>query len=67
MEKELGSGQPEVAKQGKPAQQLRSLRPPMTLGVIVRALLGVILFFCGVVFGVWLIIRFRRIIEDHNA
>jgi hypothetical protein len=25
-----------------------------------RALLGVLVFFCGIVFGVWLIIRFRR-------
>jgi len=39
----------------------------MTPRVILRALLGVLLFFCGIVFGVWLIIRFRRRIQDGNA
>jgi hypothetical protein len=33
---------------------------PRTPGTIVLALLGVLLFFCGVLFGIWLIIRFRR-------
>ena len=33
---------------------------PRTPGAIIRALLGVLLFFCGILFGVWLIIRFRR-------
>jgi hypothetical protein len=41
-------------------RQLRALIPPMTPRVIFRALLGVLLFFCGIVFGIWLIIRFRR-------
>jgi len=45
-------------------QQLRALKPPMTPRVIFRALLGVLLFFCGIVFGAWLIIRFRRHIDD---
>jgi len=36
----------------------------MTPKVIFRALLGVLLFFCGIVFGAWLIIRFRRRILD---
>jgi len=33
---------------------------PRTPGAIFRALLGVLLFFCGILFGVWLIIRSRR-------
>ena len=45
-------------------RQLRALIPPITPGVIFRALLGVLLFFCGIVFGLWLIIRFRRHIDD---
>jgi hypothetical protein len=45
-------------------RQLRALILPMTPRVIFRALLGVLLFFCGIVFGVWLIIRFRRRIQD---
>lgn len=39
---------------------MRALIPPMTPGMIFRALLGVLVFFCGIVFGVWLIIRYRR-------
>jgi len=45
----------------------RPLTPPITPRVIFRALLGVLLFFCGIVFGVWLIFRFRRHIQDDNA
>lgn len=41
-------------------RQLRALMPPMTPRVIFRALLGVLLFFCGIVYGAWLIIRHRR-------
>ena len=67
MEKELGIGQLEGAEQGEPAQQPRSLLPPMTARMIFRALLGVLLFFCGIVFGAWLIIRFRRHSEDVSA
>lgn len=66
VEKELGIGQLEGAEQGEPAQQPRSLLPPMTARMIFRALLGVLLFFCGIVFGAWLIFRFRRHIEEHN-
>jgi len=44
-------------------RQLRALIPPITPRVVFRALLGVLLFFCGIVFGVWLIIRFRRHIQ----
>lgn len=33
---------------------------PRTPGTIFRALLGVLLFFCGILFGIWLIIRHRR-------
>ena len=47
-------------------QQLRALIPPITPKVIFRALLGVLLFFCGIVFGIWLIIRFRRRIHDNR-
>jgi len=45
-------------------QRLRALMPPTTPRVIFRALLGVLLFFCGIVFGVWLIIRYRRHIQE---
>jgi hypothetical protein len=48
-------------------QQLRALIPPMTPWFILRALFGVILFFCGIVFGVWLIIRFRRLDRGNGA
>ena len=67
MEKELGIGQLEGAEQGEPAQQPRSLLPLMTARVIFRALLGVLLFLCGIVLGVWLIFRFRRHVEEPNA
>jgi len=39
---------------------LRSLLPPATPRFIFRAILGVLLFFCGIVLGVWLIFRYRR-------
>lgn len=45
-------------------RQLRALMPPMTPMVLFRALLGVVLFFCGIVLGAWLIIRFRQHIQD---
>jgi hypothetical protein len=41
------------------SKALRALIPPITPGFILRALLGLVLFFIGIVFGVWLIIRFR--------
>ncbi len=41
-------------------RQPRALTPPMTPRVIFRALLGVLLFFCGIIAGVWLVIRSRR-------
>lgn len=62
-----GIGQSREAQQGQPAQLLRALKPRMTPRVVFRALLGVLIFFCGIVFGVWLIIRFRRQIENDNA
>ena len=49
------------------AKPLRALIPPITPGLILRALLGLILFFCGIVFGVWLIIRFRRLDRGNGA
>lgn len=48
-------------------RQLRALIPPITPGMIFRAVLGVLLFFCGIIFGVWLIIRFRRHIEHGTS
>ena len=42
------------------ARQLRSLLPPVTPKLILLAILGMLLFLCGIVYGVWLIIRFRR-------
>jgi hypothetical protein len=49
---------------GAAGRQLRALMPPVTPMVLFRALLGVVLFFCGIVFGAWLIIRSRRHIQD---
>jgi hypothetical protein len=40
---------------------------PRTPRAIFRALLGVLLFFCGILFGVWLIIRFRRDTQNGAA
>lgn len=48
------------------ARQLRALILPITPRVIFRALLGVFLFLCGIVFGIWLIIRFRRHVQDSS-
>jgi hypothetical protein len=48
-------------------RRLRALLPPITPGLILRALLGVLLFFCGIVLGAWLIFRFRRHVQDGNA
>jgi hypothetical protein len=45
-------------------RQLRALVPPLTPRVIFRALLGALLFFCGIAYGAWLIIRFRRHVHD---
>jgi len=35
----------------------------MTAGLILRALLGVLVFFVGIVFGIWLIVRYRRAVS----
>jgi hypothetical protein len=43
------------------------LLPPITPRLIFRAILGVLLFLCGIVLGAWLIFRFRRHIQDNNA
>jgi hypothetical protein len=43
--------------------QLRALIPPITPRVFFRALGRVVLFFCGIVVGIW-IIRFRRDGQD---
>jgi hypothetical protein len=40
---------------------------PRTPETIFRAFLGVLLFFCGVLFGIWLIIRFRRAAQGGAA
>jgi hypothetical protein len=45
-------------------KQLRALMPPITPGVFFRALGGILLFLCGIVLGVWLIIRTRRHIQE---
>jgi hypothetical protein len=45
------------------ARQLRTLIP-VTPKLILLAILGVLLFLCGIVYGVWLIIRFRRYHAD---
>ena len=48
------------------ARQWRALIPPITPGLILRALLGAFLFLCGIVLGVWLIIRFRLRSQDES-
>ena len=42
------------------AEGLRALIPRITLRLILLALLGVLLFLCGLIYGVWLIIRYRH-------
>lgn len=51
----------------KNTRRLRALLPPLTPGVIFRALLGVLLFFSGIVWGAWLILRFRRHSQDSDG
>jgi hypothetical protein len=48
-------------------KQLRALIPPITPAVFFRALGGILLFFCGIVYGVWLIIRYRRHSQDSSS
>ncbi len=48
------------------AKLVRALVPPMTPGLILRVLLGVLLFFAGIVLGVWLMIRFRRLDRENG-
>jgi hypothetical protein len=43
---------------------LKALRPPITPMLILKVLLGLLLFFCGVIYGIWLIIRHRRSLPD---
>ena len=62
---EPGSPGPSVGVNDAP--QLRELLPPITPRLILRALLGALLFLCGIVLGAWLIFRFRRHIQDSNA
>jgi hypothetical protein len=52
-------GSPGPAPEVNKARQLRALVPPMTPRVVFRLILGVLLFFCGIVLGVWLIFRLR--------
>jgi uncharacterized membrane protein HdeD (DUF308 family) len=42
------------------AASLRAMKPPVTPVLILKVLLGIVLFFSGIVLGVWLIIRYRR-------
>lgn len=57
-----------MAAAGSTARKLgRALMPPVTPGLILRVLLGVLLFFAGIVLGVWLIIRFRRLDRGNSA
>jgi len=50
------------AARGNDARQLRALL--LTPRAIARALLGLLLFCCGLVIGAWLIFRFRRHSQD---
>ena len=49
------------------ARRWRELLPPITPGLFFRALLGVLLFLCGIVAGVWIIIRYRRQLPPETA
>jgi len=60
-------GSPGPAVGVNDARGLRALLPPLTPRLILRALLGVLLFFCGILLGAWLIFRFRRRVQDSNA
>ena len=60
-------GSPGSAVGVNDGQQLRALLPPITPRLIFRAILGVLLFFCGIVLGAWLIFRFRRHVQDSDA
>jgi hypothetical protein len=42
------------------APVIRRLLPPVTPRLVLLALLGILLFGCGLVYGVWLIIRSRH-------
>ncbi len=46
--------------EGMAMRRLRALIPPITPTFVLLALLGVLLFGCGLGYGVWLIIRFRH-------
>lgn len=52
-------GADKVASGPAAARGLRALIPPITPKLVLLALLGVLLFLCGIVYGVWLIIRYR--------
>lgn len=60
-------GSPGPAVGVNDAQPLRALLPPITPRLIYRALLGVLIFLCGIVLGAWLIFRFRRRAQDGDA
>ena len=60
-------GSPGSAVGANAAEQLRGLLPPITVRFIFRAILGALLFLCGIVLGAWLIFRSRRHIQDSNT
>lgn len=55
-----GFGRLKDAVKSAVRQQLGAVMPRITLKLILLALLGVLLFLCGLFYGVWLIIRFRH-------
>jgi hypothetical protein len=56
-----------AAARSSAAKLVRALIPRVTPGLTLRALLGVLLFFGGIVLGVWLIIRFRWLDRESGA
>jgi hypothetical protein len=59
--------EPHTAVAGRTAAKVaRALIPPMTPGLVLRAILGMLLFLCGLALGIWLIIRFRRLDREHS-
>ena len=55
-----GFGRLKDAVKSAAAQRLRALLPRITPRLILLGLLGVLLFLCGLAYGIWLIIRFRH-------
>lgn len=43
---------------------LKVIKLPVTPMLILKALLGILVFFIGIICGIWLIIRYRRRVPE---